>query len=203
MVSADRKSTKEVKLNDSERIRRIVLPANHWGDFSANLVGVRSQELTDILRVKLQEIAGAKLRDSLAADPMLKLVPLSEYSIPALLTWSNETAGSRGSITFTRDEVTAWFATSVSRETIVTKHASNPKLAAILSLLESRFGALAAKNHGLKDEDDAKKLVALISEKDLEGERAAITAAISARLEHIIKSLKAKAEEQNISMDDI
>lgn len=203
MISADRRSTKEKPLTDAERIRRVVLPANHWGDYAATLESARSQELTDILRTKLQEIAGSRLRDVLEADPLLRVVALADYTIPALLTWSNETATSRGAISFTRDEVTAWFTTSATRAAIATKHAANPKLAAILALIEKRFGTLAAKNHGLADEAEALKLATMIDPADATGASATLVTSIAARLEHIAKTLAAKATEATVSMDDI
>lgn len=221
MISADRRSTKDKPLTDSERIRRIVLPSTCWSNFAAMLDDKRSQELTDILRTKLQELAGTRLRDTLEADPLARVVELAHYSIPALLSWSAETASSRGSISFTRDEVTAWFTVSETRKALAVKHASNPKLAAILALVEKRFGTLAAKNHGLTDEAEALKLTTMIAMDDITGTmtvtgpdgtetvsplptaNVALVTGIVSRLEHIAKSLAAKANEATVSMDDI
>lgn len=203
IISADRRSTKEKPLTDAERIRRAILPVSFWGNYAATLEDVRSQELTDILREKLKELAGARLRDSLETNPEQRLIELADYTIPALLAWSQETASSRGSISFTRDEVTAWFATSATRQQLATKHASNPKLAAVLALVEKRFGTLAAKNHGLATEEEALKLATMIATEDTTGKDAALVAGISARLEHISKALAAKANEATVSMDDI
>lgn len=202
-ISADRRSSKEKQLTDAERIRRVVLPSNTWGEIAGNLNGERSQGLTDLLREALKKLAGEKLKDKLEETPELRIIELQEFSVSELLKWSNETAASRGSITFTRDEVTSWFATSATRAAMATKHASNPKLASILAMLETRFGALAAKNHGLKEEQDAIKLQSIIAPEDLEGEKAALVADIVTRLDNIAKQLAAKANEAQISMDDI
>ena len=136
-ISADRRSTKEKPLTDAERIRRAVLPANHWGELAATLNGERTQGLTDILREALKQLAADRLRDALAADPMLRTVPLADYSVSALLTWSTETAASRGSITFTRDEATNWFAKSATAAAMLTKHGA--KGLAVISLLTNRY----------------------------------------------------------------
>lgn len=200
-ISADRRSTKEKPLTDAERIRRAVLPAATWGELAATLNGERAQGLTDILRDALKQLAADRLRDALAADPMLRTVPLADYSVAALLTWSSETAASRGSITFTRDEATNWFAKSATAAAMLAKHGA--KGLAVVSLLTNRYGALAAKNHGLKDEAEAQKLVAIIDPKDLEGENAALVADIIGRLDAIAKQLKAKAAEATVSLDDI
>ncbi len=200
-ISADRRSTKEKPLSDSERIRRAVLPATHWGEIAATLEGSRSQGLTDILREALRTLAADRLKDALAADPMLRTVPLADYSVAALLTWSLETAASRGSITFTRDEATNWFAKSATAAAMLAKHGA--KGLAVVTLLTNRYGALAAKNHGLKDEAEAQKLMAIIDPADVAGDQAALVGDIIGRLDNIAKQLKAKAAEATISMDDI
>lgn len=202
-ISADRRSTKENKLSDAERIRRAILPANHWGEFSALLNGEKSQGLTDILREALKQLASDRLKDSLAAEPQLKTIDLADYNVSNLLKWSTETAASRGSITFTRDEVTNWFAGSATAANIKTKHGD--KAEAILSFLSNRYGALAAKNHGLKVEAEAIKLMVLIADADTDAASpaAALVAEIVGRLDSIAKQLKAKAAEASISLDDI
>ena len=202
-VSADRRSTKENKLSDAERIRRAVIPANHWTDYAATINGERNVNLTDVLRSALVSIANDRLRDTLNDNPGTLTLELSDYTIPALLAWSAETASSRGTITFTRDEVTAWFETSATRTALATKHAANPKLAGILSMVANRFGALAAKNHGLRDVEEVAKLAALINEADMESDKASLVADLLSRLEHIRKSLAAKAAEDTVSMDDL
>lgn len=199
-LSADKRSTKENTLTDSERIRRIVLPANHWGELAASINNERSQSLTDVLREALKRIGSERLKDALAENPLLNVVNLSDYSVSALLTWSSETSTSRGSITFTREQVETWFDSSATRAALATKHAANPKVAAFLSVARNRFGALAAKNHGLKDEADAIKLMTLIAEDD---HSTALTTEIIGRLEHIAKTLAAKANEDTVSMDDL
>lgn len=201
-LSADRRSTKEKPLTDAERIRRAVLPAGHWNEFSATLNDQRNQSLTDILRNRLVELASDRLRDSLAADPGLRTLPLADFTIPALLSWSMETASSRGSITFTRDQAQDWFDRSATAVALAAKHGPT-RSPAILSYLRNRFGALAAKNHGLKDEAEALKLTTIIAEADTTGEDAALVTEILTRLAHVAKSLAAKANEATVSMDDI
>lgn len=201
-LSADRRSTKEKPLTDAERIRRAVLPANYWTDYSATLNNERNQSLTDILRVKLVEIASDRLRDTLAANPDARTITLADYTIPSLLAWSMETASSRGSITFTRDQAQDWFDRSETAKGMVAKHGA-AKGVAILQYLRNRFGALAAKNHGLKDEAEALKLTTIIAEADTTGEDAALVTEILSRLAHIAKALAAKANEATVSMDDI
>ena len=205
MLSADRRSTKEKVLTDAERIRRAVLPAGHWGDLGATLNGSASQSLTDVLRTAMQALGNDKLKDALASDPMLRTMELADFTVPALLAWSAETAGGRGAITFTRDQVEAWFKVSATRTALATKHEGKTNLAALLSFVGTRFATLAAKNHGLKDTADVEKLTALIDPQDLEGdsEAASLVTEIMARLEHITKQLTAKAAEATISMDDL
>jgi len=203
MLSADRRSTKEKPLSDAERIRRAVLPADQFTEFAGTIKGERSQGLTDLIRSALQAIGNDRLRDTLAANPDARTIELSDYTIPALLAWNAESSTSRGSITFTRDEVTAWFATSATRSTLVEKHSANPKLAGILALVEKRFATLAAKNHGLATVDDADKLLALIADADATGPKAALVGEIAGRIAHITKQLAAKAAEDTVSMDDI
>lgn len=200
-ISADRRSTKEKPLTDAERIRRVVLPANYWGEMEATLNNEKSQGLTDVLREALKSIAGDRLRDVLATDPMSRTVELKDYSVAALLSWSAESASSRGSITFTRDDATNWFASSATAAAMLQKHGA--KGLAVVQMLTNRFGALAAKNHGLKDAAEAVKLASIIDPADLEGEKAALVAEIIQRLEHINKALTAKAAEATVSLDDI
>lgn len=201
-LSADRRSTKEKPLTDAERIRRAVLPANHWGNYSATIEGTANQSLTDVLRTKLVEIASDRLRDTLAATPDARTISLADYTITSLLAWSMETASSRGSITFTRDQAQDWFDRSETAKGMVAKHGA-AKGVAILQYLRNRFGALAAKNHGLKDEAEALKLVSIIADEDTTGTDAALVTEITARLAHIAKALAAKANEATVSMDDI
>lgn len=201
-ISADRRSTKEKPLTDAERIRRAVLPANYWGEVSGNLNSERSQGLTDLLREALKSIASDRLRDTLNENPLATTIELKDYSVAALLTWSTETASSRGSITFTRDAATSWFTTSATAAAMLEKHGAT-KGAAINLMLTNRFGALAAKNHGLREESEALKLTSIISPADLEGTSAALVADIIGRLDAIAKQLRAKAQEATVSMDDI
>ncbi len=206
-LSADRRSTTANKLSDAERIRRAVLPAGHWGELAASLNEARSQSLTDILRTALTSIASDRLRDTLAAEPLARTIALNDYTVPALLAWNSETAAGRGSITFTREQVEAWFTSSATLTSLLAKWQATGKTAAQLTALQqfvaNRFATLAAKNHGLKDEADASKLAALIDSADLEGTSAALVTEILGRLDAIGKQLKAKAAEATISMDDL
>lgn len=203
MLSADRRSTKEKPLTDAERIRRAVLPAGHWGELATTINGTANQSLTDVLREALKTIASEKLRDTLAQDPMAKTITLAEYTVPALLTWNAETASTRGSITFTRDAAVEWFTKSATAAAMMAKHGA--KGPAVLTYLTNRFGALAAKNHGLKDEAEAQKLMAIIDEADLEATSPSysLVVEIMGRIDHIIKAMKAKAAESTVSMSDI
>jgi len=214
MLSADRRSTKEKPLTDAERIRRAVLPANHWGELATTINGERNQSLTDVLRIAMQTIASDRLRDTLAADPMSKTIALADYTVPALLAWNAETASGRGSITFTRDQIETWYwgkadeghmcATAAA---LHTKWEDAGKSASQIDTLHqfvaNRFAATAAKNHGLKDAADAAKLTALIDAADLDGKDASLMVELLGRLEHISKALTAKAAEATISMDDL
>lgn len=202
-VSADRRSTKETPVADDQRIRRIVLPANFWGELSANIDNSKSQGLTDVLREAIKKIANDKLKDVLAESPAARFINLNDYSISNLLSWSEETASSRGSITFTREQVEAWFEASVTKEALTAKWKDaneHSKIVPRMQFLKNRFAALAAKNHGLKDAADADKLLALMDEADT---ATAIGADIAGRIAHISKTLTAKANEATISMDDL
>lgn len=206
-VSAHRRSTKDKPLSDAERIRCIVLPANHWGELTASLEGQRNQSLTDILRNALTGIASDRLRDTLAADPMQRLVSLSDYTVPSLLSWNAETASGRGSITFTREQVEQWFADSATAKELTAKWSNAGKnegqVVTLLQFVANRFATLAAKNHGLKEPADCDKLISLIAAADLEGSNASLMVELMGRLEHIRKALVAKAAEATVSMDDL
>lgn len=206
MVSADKRNSKDSteKLTDAQRIRRVVLPASCWEEFTATIAGNKSQGLTDILRNALRTIASDRLRDTLAETPMAATVELKDYSISALLAWSEETASSRGSITFTREQVEEWFKASVTQQNLVARWTAAGKDAAAMRQLSDfankRFATLAAKNHGLKDAADADKLLALIAPEDAE---TGVGAEIVGRIAHISKQLTQKAAESSISMDDL
>lgn len=205
-LSADRRSTKgdEKKLTDAERIRRVVLPANHWGSINAMLNDEKSQALTDILRASLVKLGSDRLRDMLEESPMLRLVNISDFTVPELLKWSEETATSRGSITFTRKDAEEWYARSATLQANDDKWVQAGKDAAtrktMHSFVSNRFGALAAKNHGLVKAEDAIKLMAMIASEDA---ASPIGIEIIGRLQHIEKQLTAKANEATVSMDDL
>lgn len=201
-LSADRRSTKESPVAESERIRRVVLPANHWGKVESSINDERSQALTDILRAALVKLGSDRLRDQLAETPMLRSVAISDYTIAELLRWSEETATSRGSITFTREQAENWFASSITKANLAAKHGgkTDDQWKAICGFVTNRFGALAAKNHGLVKADDAVKLMAMIAPEDASS---SIGTEIIGRLQHIEKQLTAKANEATVSMDDL
>jgi len=207
MLSADRRSTKEKPLTDAERIRRAVLPANHWGELATTINGERNQSLTDVLRTALQGIASDRLRDTLAAEPMAKTIELKDYTVPALLSWQADTASSRGSITFTREQIENWFDSSSTATALIAKYTAAGKtpaqVATLLQFVRNRFAATAAKNHGLKEASEATKLTALIDAADLDGKDASLMVELMGRLEAINKALTAKANEATISMDDL
>lgn len=188
-LSADRRGK---ELTDAERIRRVVLPSGHWGELAGTLAGTASQGLTDVLREALKAIGSARLRDTLAENPLARTVALSDYSVPALLTWNAETATSRGSITFTREQVEEWFPTSSIYSAMTTKGAQWAEF------VGKRLATLAAKNHGLKKPEDADKLAVLL-EQDA---TSAIGAELIQRLQHISKSLQQRTADA-LSLDDL
>lgn len=206
-INAHRRSTKEKPLNDAERIRCIVLPANHWGELTGSLNGTANQSLTDVLRGALISIASDRLRDTLTAEPMQRLVELSDYAVPALLSWNSETASGRGSITFTREQVETWFDSSNTSIELIAKWTAAGKTAdqvlTLAQFVRNRFATLAAKNHGLKEAADCDKLTSLISAADLDGANASLMVEVMGRLDHIRKQLIAKAAEATVSMSDL
>lgn len=192
LVSADRRGTKEKPLSDAERIRRVILPSSAWGNIAASVDGTPMQGLTDVLRNALRDIASARLKDALAETPMLRTVSLADYSIGALLAWNEETASSRGSITFTREQVEAWYPSSAIAASMKEKGAQ------WVEFLGKRLATLAAKNHGLKKSEDADKLIALLSDDA----NTSIGSELIQRLSHISKSLTARTAE-TLSLDDL
>lgn len=192
LISADRRASKGEKLDDSQRIRRVILPANHWGEIAGTLSGTPMQGLTDVLREALKGIASARLRDTLAESPMQRTVELSHYSVAALLSWNQETASSRGSITFTREQVEEWYPTSKICEAMTSKGEQWKEF------VGKRLATLAAKNHGLKKSEEADKLLVLL-ENDADS---AIGAELIQRLTHISKSLTARTADA-LSLDDL
>lgn len=193
LVSADRRGSKEKPLTDAERLRRVVLPAGHWGELSAAADGTASQGLTDLLRSALREIANARLKDTLSENPHQRTVALSDYTVGALLAWNSDTAATRGSITFTREQVEEWFPTSKLYQQMQQKGAQ------FVDFVGKRLATLAAKNHGLKKPEDADKLVTLLSEDAT----SAIGSELIQRLAHISKSLSQRTADTAISLDDL
>jgi len=185
-LRADRRSTASKPVADSERIRRVVLPAGHWGDISATLSGEFSQSLTDCLRAALRTIGGERLADSLEENPLLRTVALGDYTVTALLTWNADSAATRGSITFTREQVETWYATSTIGKKLAAKAG---KLVA--DKVGKRLAVLSAKNHGLKSEADCNSLTAMLA-GDTDS---ALVGEILGRLEGIAKGYRIKAAE--------
>lgn len=206
-LSADRRSTKEKPLSDAERIRRVVLPAGHWTEFSGSLAGERSQALTDLLRSALVGIGSERLRDSLAADPMLRVLPLNDFTVGALLAWNAESSAGRGSITFSREQVEAWLGATdgscVTMSSFKQRHAGKANLQQLVAFVVSKFAVLAAKNHGLKEVADVEKLIALIDVADFDGKHGSLVAEVLGRLEHVKKLIAGRAESAVVSMDDL
>lgn len=194
-ISADRRAAKGTELTDAERIRRIVLPANHWGSLAATSNLQTVQGLTDILTNGLKAIAADKLRDTLAENPMQRTVSLADYTVAALLAWSNETASTRGSLTFTREQVEQWFPTSSIYI------AMSGKGKQWVEFVGARLATLAAKNHGLKKPEDADKLITLLAADADRNDGLAME--IIQRLSHISKNLAAKTASTSLSMDDL
>jgi hypothetical protein len=193
MVSADRRNNKGIQLSDSERIRRVVIPAGHWGQLTATMNGTPAQGLTDILINGLKAIAAARLRDYLQEQPMARTVALADYSVSALLAWSEETASSRGSITFDRDDIIEWYPTSK----LFAAMAARGKQ--FTDFMQQRLAALAAKNHGIKSPEDALKLQTLLAD-DAD---TSMGSELIQRLAHIEKSLNARKLETTLSIADL
>lgn len=192
-VSADRRAQKGQELSDAERIRRIILPANLWGSLSATMNLQPSQALTDILLKGLREIAADRLRDTLTETPMRRTVPLTDYTVSALLAWSNDTAASRGSITFSREQVEQWFPTSALFTNLA------PKGKQITDYVGQRLATLAAKNHGIKESKDANKLITLLAD-DADNP---LACDLITRLGNIAKNLDAKNAAPSLTLDDL
>jgi hypothetical protein len=197
LVSADRRSPKKgPKLPDAQRIRRVILPANHWQELGATLAGSSSQPLTDLLRSALKEVANARLKDTLSSDPMTRTVPLSDYTVGALLAWNNDSAASRGSITYTREEVEQWYPTSKARAAMVAERGEQWAAA-----LGEWFAKTSSKTHGVKDADTADKLIArLADDATIEDDNAALVADLIARLASIAIAMRAKKADPVASM---
>ena len=189
-VSADKRGK---ELSDAERIRRVVIPANHWGNLSASMNGSASQGLTDILVTGLKTIAAARLRDYLTEQPLARTVALADYTVSSLLAWSNDTSSSRGSITFEREQVEAWFPTSKLFTVMALKGKG------FTDFVGNRLATLAAKNHGLKLPSDADKLITLLADDS----DTPLASELIQRLAHISKALSAKTAATTVSMDDL
>lgn len=195
-VSADRRSTKQNPVPEDQRIRRVLLPASIWGNYKALIGDDFSQALTDCLRKGINDLADARLKEYLQENPMHRTVRTSDYSIPALLAWSESTAASRGSLTFTKEEVIEWFPTSKIAARL--KKASQAHYDKGLK----RLSALAAKNHGLEMPADALGLIALL-EQDASAEDApALVSEMVSRLGNIAKTL-AERKKDDVDLNDL
>lgn len=195
-VSADRRSTTANPIPEHDRIRRIVLPVGYWGELTASMNGAPAQGLLDLLTAKLREIANARLKDALTENPLARTVPLADYSVSALLAWNADSASTRGSITFTREQVEEWFPTSALFARIA------PKGKGWTDFISNNFAKLAAKNHGVKKPEDADKMIALL-EADAATNNPLVSEMIQ-RLSHIGKMLQEKtAAAPAYSMDDL
>jgi hypothetical protein len=199
-ISADRRTTKEKPLTDAERIRRAVLPANHWGILAASADGNTSQGLTDILTNGLKAIANSRLKDYLEEQPLARTIALADYTVTALLAWSTDTASSRGALTFERADVEAWFPTSLLGATMKAKSQAH------YDLILQRLAALAAKNHGLKKPEDCTKLTVMLAEDAAPASGAVAHPLVSEliqRLAHIEKAMTARSNDKVLSLDDL
>lgn len=201
-VSADRRSNKENPLSDADRIRRIVLPDAIWDGLEVTERNQRSDGLRELLTAKLREVAQLRLRDLLSEEPMLRTVDAAQFTVGALLAWNTERAATTGGIGFERDDVLAWFETSKLRSDMIAKHGN--KAPAVLAFLRQRYGALAARNHGLTKPEDAAKLLVMLPDSDLTGPASDLLGMVANRLVAIEKSLTAKlANEAAVSLDDL
>lgn len=188
-LSADRRGK---QLQDSERIRRVVLPVGHWGELAGSVAGTHYQGLTDLLRAALRQLGSDRLRDSLDTDSLLRAVPASDYSVASLLAWSEETAASRGSLVVGKDQILDWLPTS---KVLAAMQAKSQRHAATIT---ERLSLLGVKNHGLKKPEEADKLAVLLAD-DAETE---VGAALIGRLAHISKTLAAKTADA-LSVEDL
>lgn len=192
-VKADKRSTTEKPVPEDQRIRRVTLPANYWGNISGSINGEASQGLTDVLMAGLRKIADERLKEWLEEQPLARTVALADYTVAALLAWNAETAASRGALTVSKEQVQEWYKGSK----LAAKMADIGKPA--VELLAKRTAALAAKNHGLTSESEANKLIALLAD-DADS---SVAAELIQRCTHIAKQYSAKKAEKTFSLDDI
>lgn len=197
-ISADKRTTKEKPLTDAERIRRVVLPVGTWPEVTGTIAGAASEALGEILRRALREIAGARLRDYLSEQPMARTVALSDYTLPALLKWQEESAATRGALTFDRQQVEEWYPTSAIAAAMKARGQT------YYDFMLQRLACLAAKNHGLSKPAEADKLLVLL-EPDATAlpAPAPLVLELLQRLSHISKQLTVRAAEKTVSIDDL
>jgi hypothetical protein len=195
MVSADRRSTEKAPVPEAERIRRVVIPANHWGSLAATQNLNPSPLLAALVTKGLQGIANARLRDYLNEQPMARTVAAADYTVSALLAWNEETSKAGNVIPFTRDDLVAWFPTSAT----FTKYATKGKQ--IVDTVGATLYKLAAKNHGLKDADTARRCIAWLDTAVAANDTTA--AALVERLSAIITNMEAKTDTSKIDINSI
>jgi hypothetical protein len=193
-LSADRRTVKgQPELKDYERIRRVVLPAGTWNGIETTFNGNQIQSLTDAIQQAIKKLASDKLRDFLEENPLARTVPLTEFTIPAILAWSSETAASRNSLTVTKEQITDWYLTSKLAA------AMKERSQGAYSLLQQRCEAMAANNHGLKTVEQALKMITLLAD---DGEHPVVIEMLG-RLSAIERALTEKTKPTKVSLDDL
>jgi len=209
IVSADKRSTTETPLTDAQRIRRVILPVGHWGNLTAGVADLEGtykkvQGLTDILTNGLRSIANSYLKETLAENEGIRTVSLADFTVASLLAWSSETAASRGALTVSKEEIEKWFLTSKLFGVMAARGIAEGKGTAYTEFMGKRLSALAAKNHGIKDEAACAKLVVLL-EADIATPGDSIATELVGRLAHISKTFAARTKESAtaITMDNL
>jgi len=209
IVSADKRSTTENPLSDAQRIRRVVLPSGHWGNLTAGVADLEGtykkvQGLTDILVSGLRSIANSYLKETLSENDGMRTVSLADFTVASLLAWSTETAASRGALTISKEDIEKWFPTSKLFAVMQARDAAEKKGTAYTDFMGKRLSALAAKNHGIKDDVGCAKLVVLL-EADIATPGDSIATELVGRLAHIGKTFAAKTKElaTAITMDNL
>jgi len=209
IVSADKRSTSETPLTDAQRIRRVILPVGHWGNLTAGTVGLddsykKVQGLTDILTAGMRSIANSYLKEMLSENDSLRTVALADFTVSSLLAWSTETAASRGALTVTKEEIEKWFPTSKLFGVMQARGVTEGKGTAYTDFMGKRLSALAAKNHGLENDEGANKLIVLL-EADAATAGDSIAIELVGRLASIAKKYLAKTKESAtaINMDNL
>jgi hypothetical protein len=179
MVSADKRGK---ELTEAQRIRRVVIPAAHWAGLSATQHLRPSNLLTDILIKGLQGIAKARLVDYLNEQPLARTVSASDYTVEALLAWNQETSKQGDALAYDADEIAEWFTTS----NLYTKAAKQGQV--VVDVIKGTLTKLAAKNHGIKDEEETTKIIVWLADDEANP----VAAALISRLGKISETIAAK-----------